>query len=258
MRTLKLTIAYDGTRYVGWQRQAHGTSVQALVEAAIAPIEQRRVRVTGSGRTDAGVHALGQVASVELQHGIAIPDLQRALNARLPDDVRVVAVEEAGEGFNARFSARWKTYRYRLLNREVGDPFERTLAWHVPHRLDVAGMRDALGSIVGTHDFAAFQAAGSRVTTTERTVRAAALWQGPEHPSERRPDVLVIEVTANGFLRHMVRTIVGTVVEVGLGRRSAASLAEALAARDRRLAGPTAPGHGLYLVGVEYGDPGAP
>ena len=258
MRTLKLTIAYDGTRYVGWQRQARGTSVQALVEATIATIEGRPVRVTGSGRTDAGAHALGQVASVDLRHPISPRDLRRAINARLPDDVRIVDVAEVRPGFNARFAARSKTYRYRILNNEVGDPFERDRAWRIGPALDAAAMREALRLVVGTHDFVAFQASGSHVRTTTRTVTSARLWQGHEHPEERRPDVLVIEITGDGFLRHMVRTVVGTLVEVGLGRRDAASLAEALAQRDRRLAGPTAPAHGLFLVRVDYLDPVEP
>lgn len=258
MRTVKLTIAYDGTRYVGWQRQARGTSLQQLIEAALEAIEGRPVRVTGSGRTDAGVHALGQVASAELRHPLAAPDLLRAINARLPDDVRVLDVAEAPPGFNARFAARSKTYRYRILNSAVGDPFERRLAWRVPHDLDVGAMRTALGLLVGTHDFAAFRAVDSRPRSTERTILAASLWRGLEHPAAQRPDVLVVEITGTGFLRHMVRTIVGTLVEVGQGRRPAASVNEALAARDRRLAGPTAPAHGLFLVRVGYEEPPQP
>jgi len=258
VRTLKLTIAYDGTRYVGWQRQAQGTSVQALIEAAIATVEGRPAHVMGSGRTDAGVHAFGQVASVEIGHAIGIDDLRRALNARLPSDVRIVAIAEAARGFNARFAARSKTYRYRILTSETADPFERDFSWHLPHALDAESMRAALGVIVGTHDFAAFQAAGSRVKTTVRTITAATLSRGAAQLNGPGNDLLEIEVTGDGFLRHMVRNIVGTVVDVGQGRRSVDSVGAVLAGRDRKRAGPTAPAHGLFLVRVDYDDAAAP
>jgi tRNA pseudouridine38-40 synthase len=258
VRTLKLTIAYDGTRYVGWQRQAQGTSVQALIEGAIAIVEGRRAHVTGSGRTDAGVHAFGQVASVEIGHPIAIADLQRALNARLPSDVRIVALAEAPRGFNARFAARSKTYRYRIFPGETANPFERDFSWHVPDVLDAESMRAALGVMVGTHDFAAFQAAGSRVRTTVRTITAATLSRRGARLIGPGNDLVEIEVTGDGFLRHMVRNIVGTVVDVGQRRRSVDSVTAVLAGRDRKRAGPTAPAHGLFLVRVDYDDAAAP
>jgi tRNA pseudouridine38-40 synthase len=247
--TFKLTLAYDGTDFVGWQRQANGRSVQALIEESLSRVEGTAVTVVGAGRTDAGVHALGQVASVSLSHGLGAPALRRALNATLPPDVRVTAVEPAAPGFNARFAAQTKTYRYRLICGEFISPFDRNFAWHVPVSLDVAGMRRASARLEGRHDFAAFQSAGSDVTTTERTLLASQL-TSVEKTNETRE--IVYEVTGDGFLRHMVRAIVGTLVEVGSGRLQPDDLADILASRDRQRAGPTAPAHGLFLVGVSY------
>lgn len=258
-RTVLLTLAYDGTGLVGWQRQPAGASVQALLEDALAPIEGERVVVTGAGRTDAGVHALAQRASFALRRPMPLDVLQRALNARLPTQVRVTAAEWRPAGFSARFDARGKTYRYAIDNGRVADPFAARWAWHVPQPLEVTAMREALGALVGTHDFAAFQSTGSDVETSVRTLRATTCrqeaaplpaWGGvPALPGGTR---VVVELEGDGFLRHMVRAIVGTLVEVGRGQRSAADLARVLAARDRGEAGPTAPAHGLCLVDVRY------
>jgi tRNA pseudouridine38-40 synthase len=259
VRTIKLTLAYDGTRYVGWQRQAAGTSIQGLVEAAVAEIEEEPVPVAGAGRTDAGVHALGQVASFQFRHGMPPATLVLALNARLPEDVRVLDAEEADPGFHARYSAKAKTYRYRLATGTLADPFGWRYAWRVRTPLDAEAMREAAVALVGSHDFASFQAAGSAVGTTTRTVRDARVRSAPAGEGlpwgalALRAPVLHVEITADGFLRHMVRTIVGTLVEVGQGRRPVSGLAEAIAARDRASAGPTAPAQGLFLVDVDYG-----
>lgn len=258
MRTITLTVAYDGTRYVGWQRQAEGTSIQGLLEAALARIDGRPVAVTGAGRTDAGVHALGQVASFELAHQLPLDALVRAVNARLPEDVRVREAEEKPAGFHARYSAIGKTYRYRIRTGPYADPFDYRFAWHVPQRLVVPEMATALDAIEGRHDFSAFQATGSDVKTTVRTVTRVALrsvvagpgW--PFAPPDAVGALLEVEISADGFLRHMVRTIVGTLVEVGRGRRPASDMARVIGSRDRAQAGPTAPPHGLFLVGVEY------
>lgn len=251
-RTIRLTLSYDGTAYVGWQRQPNGTSIQESVEQALQKIEGAPVGVVGSGRTDAGVHALAQVASFRLVHPIAIDALARALNARLPDDVRVLEVAEAADGFNARFSATGKTYRYRILAQSLGDPFERRYSWHVPQPLDLGAMEAALALLPGERDFATFQAAGSDVGSTVRHLTRATLSR--ETPAAgRHASVIAFEFSASGFLRHMVRNLVGTLVEVGVGRRSAASVAAALEARDRAAAGITAPPHGLFLVRVAYG-----
>jgi tRNA pseudouridine38-40 synthase len=263
MRTIALTLAYDGTQYVGWQRQPAGVSIQSLIEASLLAIEGRPVTVTGAGRTDAGVHAIGQTASFALEHGIALDALVRALNARLPPDVRALAAVEKGPAFNARFSAVSKTYQYLVSTGPIADPFDRLHAWHVPRALDLEALADAVGRVAGTHDFAAFQAAGSDVSTTIRTVaraecailraRAGPGWRPVATPGDR----VVITLAGDGFLRHMVRNIVGTAVDVAVGRRPADDVTRVLAGRDRREAGPTAPAHGLCLVRVDYPPDGA-
>jgi tRNA pseudouridine38-40 synthase len=260
MSAFRITLAYDGTDYVGWQRQAAGTSIQGLVEHALSELDEGEVTVAGAGRTDAGVHALGQVASFSLRRNLDRAVLLRALNARLPPAVRALDAADVADGFHARFAAQAKTYRYRLWNAEVLSPFERTHTWHVPApRLDIEAMSAAAAMLEGRHDFASFQSTGTDVRSTERVVfssrlvDAAADDRAPIAPSERRAALIVYEVTGDGFLRHMVRTIAGTLVEVGRGKRSAAWIADVLAARDRSAAGPTAPANGLFLVSVDYG-----
>jgi tRNA pseudouridine38-40 synthase len=243
-RTLKLTIAYDGTDFAGWQRQAADRTVQATVEDALAPIEGRPIVITGSGRTDAGVHAAGQVASVALESTIANDTLQRALNATLPPDVRIMRVEDAPAGFNARFDARSKTYHYAIHCGSVLPPLRRRLVWHVKQPLAVHSMNAAAALLIGAHDFATFQAAGGEVVTTVRELSVSRI-------TSRGEDVLY-EVTGSGFLRHMVRNIVGTLVDVGRGRRSVDEVRTILAARDRGRASATAPPQGLTLWEVEY------
>ena len=217
MRVVAVTIAYVGTGLAGWQRQRTQTSVQSLLEDALGRLEGVKVTVTGAGRTDAGVHALGQVASVRLQRcrlsGVA---LQRALNATLPAAVRVLRIDDAAADFHARYRARAKRYTYRLVNQPVLSPFEAGFAWHVPAALDLEAMRRAAALVVGSHDFAAFQAAGSSVTTTVRTMHAVALDEGPGRAPGAR--VLTVTVSGDGFLRHMVRILVGTLVDIGRGR----------------------------------------
>lgn len=246
-RTLKLTLEYDGTDYVGWQRQASGVSIQGLLEDALAPIEGGRVTVHGAGRTDAGVHARGQAASVVLTATLEAATVQRALNAVLPPDVRVLSVEEVAAGFHARFGAVSKTYEYHIVNAPFVSAFLHRYAWHVPAPLDVEAMRQGALALVGRHDFAAFQAAGSRVFSTERTIFALDLTPAAAHD---RP--LILRVHGDGFLRHMVRAIAGTLVEVGTGRWPAGRVAEVLASRERSQAGQAAPAAGLFLISVEY------
>jgi len=262
--TFKLTIAYDGTGFVGWQRQASGTSIQGLLEDALRELDGRHVDVAGAGRTDAGVHALGQVASVSLERAIDRLTLIRAVNSRLPESVRVVDAADAAPGFHARFDARSKTYCYRIWNGEVMSPFERAYAWHIPlPTLDVAAMASAAALLEGRHDFAAFQAAGTDTRTTEREVFSSRARGGsdplrgsggPQQSHAKAPGLVTYEIAGAGFLRHMVRTIVGTLVEVGRGRRPAAWVSEVLRSRDRSAAGPTAPAEGLFLVRLEYRD----
>lgn len=265
MRTFKIIVSYDGTDFSGFQRQANARSVQEELEAALFPIEGRSVTVAGAGRTDAGVHALGQAASFSLTSAISAGDLMHALNARLPQDVRVLLAEEAAEGFHARFSARAKVYRYRISNTRVLSPFQRRFAWHISRTLDLAAMRDGAGELFGEHDFSCFQAVATgkappklRPTaaagTNRRTITRAEWSEAPLAGGGR---LLTFEIGGTGFLKYMVRTIIGTLVEVGDGRRAPESIRDLLISGNRATAGPTAPPTGLYLVRVDY-DPVGP
>jgi tRNA pseudouridine38-40 synthase len=246
VRTIKLTVQYDGTGYVGWQRQETGESIQGILDEALGRIDGRRVILHGAGRTDAGVHAIGQVASARIVSALDDETLGRALNANLPPAIRVFRVETVGDAFHARFSARFKTYEYRIWNGPAVPPFLRLYTWHVPQPLDVDLLRRAADAVCGTHDFAAFQGSGSIAHTTVRTVTAAS-WRGcgPDAP-------LIFDVTGDGFLRHMVRSLVGTIVEIGLGRRPVEDMVRLLADRDRSGVGRTAPPSGLFLSRVDY------
>jgi tRNA pseudouridine38-40 synthase len=245
MRTFKLTLAYDGTAYAGWQRQANAMSVQQVVEEAFAPlVDGVAPTVAGASRTDAGAHALGQVASVNADIDLAPVAVQRALNVRLPADIRVLGAVEASAGFHARFQSVGKSYRYRIVTAQVLSPFDRFYAWHSPEpkRLDL--MQEAAEYLVGRHDFASFQARGAFVRETVRTIERLDL-------TESRGEIL-IDCAGDGFLRHMVRAIAGTLAEIGTGLRPPGAMRDILAARDRRAAGATAPACGLTLVSVKY------
>jgi tRNA pseudouridine38-40 synthase len=245
MPRFKLTLAYDGAGFVGWQRQASGTSIQGTLEAVLEELDGREVGVAAAGRTDAGVHARGQVVSLSLERPFEPGTLRRALNAHLPDTIRVLTVETVPARFHARFDARAKTYCYRIWNDEVLDPFERWCVWHVPAPiLDVDAMRAAARGLVGRHDFASFQGTGS---TTPETVRELFGFE----VSSSGP-LITYRVRGSGFLRHMVRNIAGTLVDVGAGRRAADEVDALIAARDRTQAGRTAPPQGLFLMNVEY------
>jgi tRNA pseudouridine38-40 synthase len=243
-RNIRLTLEYDGTRYHGWQRQKNDLSIQEVIETALSRITGETVRLIGSGRTDAGVHALGQVANFATRSTVPIRAFLHGLNSLLPMDIAVLQAEEVPLTFHARYAALAKTYEYRILNRPVRSPLHHLHAWWLPGSLDAAAMQQAAAVLTGEHDFFAFRAAGSRPGHAVRQVREAAWHCDPEG--------LRFTITANGFLRGMVRSLVGTLVEIGKGKYPPDYLREVLEKRDRRLAGPTAPPQGLFLVKVEY------
>ena len=263
---MKLTIAYDGTAYAGWQRQANAQTIQQVLEDEIAAVVGMHNPLIAAGRTDAGVHAAAQVASIVLDHPIPADELMRALNARLRDgDIRIRNIEETFDGFDARTHAKSKTYRYAIWNGAVVSPFIRNVVWHVPARLDLDRMARATTALIGEHDFAAFQASGSDVLTTVRTVLSAELVEVNIHTDEpvaisplpegaMRSDgrLLRFEITGTGFLRHMVRTIAGTLVDIGRGQMDVDEMTSIIASRDRRRAGQTAPPNGLMLWKITY------
>ncbi len=258
-----LRVAYDGTAYAGWQRQDNGPSVQAALERALSPLAGREAAVTGAGRTDAGVHATGQAAHVDLPSGIAPAVVVRATNTRLPADIRVRSAGIVPDDFHARFSALSKTYRYGWLVSAVGHPLLARTHWLVPPPLNLGEMTRAAERLPGTHDFAAFQSSGSPVTTTVRTMASVAFGaRAPEDSAlQLGTDEMVVELRlrGDGFLRHMVRAIAGTLLDVGYGRRPAADVDRLLRGAGRGEAGPTAPPQGLTLLHVEYPEmsPGA-
>ena len=244
MTVFRLVIEYDGTAFSGWQAQPSQRTVQGTLEAALATILRAPTRLQGAGRTDAGVHALGQVASLETDADIAADRLRKGLTALCRPDIAVVAADRLEGGFNARFDARGKHYRYTIVNRSAPSPLRRRDAYHVPRPLDLDAMRDAARRLRGEHDFSAFRAADCGRKSTTRTITDITL--------ERRDAVIDINVKGTAFLKNMVRIIAGTLVDVGLGRLTAGDVDDALRSRDRTRAGRTAPAHGLTLVEVFY------
>lgn len=244
-RTWKLSIAYDGTDFAGWQVQPGKLTIQGCLEDALGKLDDGRVAVAGSGRTDAGVHAFGQVASCSVRHPIPGDGLLKALNRMLPPSIRVTAIAEVPPGFHARHSACAKTYEYRLHRAAICPPFEaRYTYWH-PYPLDEEAMCQAAGHLAGERDFRSFASeSGNTPESTVRTVFSSTL--------ERRGDLLIYRVRGSGFLYRMVRNFVGMLLEVGRGTCEPAEVQRVLAARDRRAAGPTAPACGLFLASVEY------
>lgn len=245
MPVIRLVIEYDGTRYVGWQVQPNGPSIQAEVERALETLHKAPRRVTAAGRTDAGVHARAQVVSFPEARPLPLAAYVKGMNALLPEDVAVHAASLEEDGFDARRSARGKRYRYVIENVPARAPLSRLFAWQLFLPLDAAAMADAARHLVGRHDFASFQAADCACDHAVREVRRLEV----SRAADGRIDV-VVEATA--FVKHMVRNLVGTLVEVGLGKRTPASIDELLASRDRTKAGPTAPPQGLCLEEVFY------
>jgi tRNA pseudouridine38-40 synthase len=245
MPRYKLLIEYDGTPFVGWQLQHNGISVQGVLVAAVAKFCGENVHVQGAGRTDAGVHALGQVAHIHLAKPWDTDTIRDAINAHLrPHPVAVLAAEQVADDFDARFSARQRHYLYRIVNRRPDLTLEAGRAWRAPRPLDVAAMHEAAQRLVGRHDFTTFRAAECQAKSPVKTLDRLDV--------ERDRDEVRVHASARSFLHHQVRSMVGSLVQVGEGRWSPDDLARALAARDRNACGPVAPPDGLYLVRVDY------
>jgi tRNA pseudouridine38-40 synthase len=241
---LKLTLEYDGSNYSGWQLQPRHDSIQGRIEAALERIFTAPVRVFGSGRTDAGVHARGQVASISIPRPFDTDELQRALNSILPADIVILDISVAPNDFDPRRAARSRVYEYRVLNRKVASAFDYRYSWLVRDHLDLAAMNCAARIFVGDHDFAAFRSLGTEVRTTIRRV-ISSKWT-------RDSDLFLYRVEANSFLRHMVRAMVAAMIDVGRGKLAANKIAAILDGLDRGAAPANAPPGGLYLVEVRY------
>jgi tRNA pseudouridine38-40 synthase len=245
LRRLKLLLEYSGTRYHGWQFQPHAATVQGTLEACLARLTNGPVRLHAAGRTDAGVHALGQVAHFDTASTLPLPALVRGANSLL-DDIVVRQATEVPMSFHARYSARRKMYAYIVHNHSIPSALRAPYVWHVPHPLDLVAMRGAASVLLGTHDFSAFRAASCTARTAERHLYALRIM--------RQAKRLVFVLCANGFLQHMARNIVGTLVAMGRGRIPASAMAAILRGGRRQDAGPTAPAQGLFLVRVQYTD----
>ena len=243
-RNVRLLVQYDGTDYSGFQIQPDRPTIQGELERAIEQVTKERARVTGSGRTDAGVHALGQVVNFPTAGTIPTEKFPVALNSVLPQAISVIAADEAPEGFHARRDAKGKVYRYRILNRERRSPLMARYTWHVPRWLSTQWMRRGARDLVGEHDFSSFCAAGSEVRGRVRQLRRCEV--------VRHGEMVETTLEADGFLYMMVRNIVGSLVQVGQGLRGAEEMPGILAAQDRGAAGPTAPPQGLTLICVQY------
>ncbi len=253
MRTIRLLISFDGTDYRGWQRQDCGPTIQAEIERATTLICNRTTTVHGAGRTDAGVHALGMTAHFQTESAIKPFPLLKGLNALLPDDIRILDLREESPAFHARFSARAKTYRYAVYNGPIECPLKRRYRSHYPSALATDAIRCCLDTITGTHDFSSFEATGTR-DKKQATGRGAVRTLFSAELSNPEPGLFHFILVGDGFLRHMVRNIVGTLLDVGRGKRSIEDFNLLLSQRDRNRAGATAPARGLTLLAVHYDD----
>lgn len=245
MPNFKITIEYDGSNYHGWQRQAADRTIQGEIETALMTMTGHRITLTGSGRTDAGVHARNQVANFQCETRLAPEAFHKGLNSLLPEDIVITSCEMAPETFHARYDAKSKIYHYRMLNRPLPVAISRQYAWHIRKKLDLEAMRNALRFIAGTHDFKAFEGSGSPRTDTVRCILHADL-------VHTDGGYIVFKIEGDGFLKFMVRNIVGTLVNVGLGKMTPDDFKRVLDSKDRGLAGITAPPHGLFLMDVKY------
>lgn len=255
MRNIKLTLEYDGSRFFGFQRQTDKPTIQAALEKALSQLFNRPMKISAAaGRTDSGVHAKAQIVNfkypltpppLKKQHaGLSLEKIQKGLNAFLPKEIAVKRIEEAPRNFHARYDACWKTYEYRILNSKIRSPLLNGRACQYPYRLDLARMKKAARLLVGRHNFKTFQAKGSSVKDSIRKIRRLKI--------ERQGNLICFVIEADGFLYHMVRNIVGTLLEVGRGSQNLEDFKTCFKKKDRNLAGPTVPAHGLILVRVEY------
>ena len=245
MKNLKIIIEYDGTDYHGWQCQANLPTVQKTIEDAIRKITRENVKITGSGRTDAGVHAIGQVANFFIETQMDPETLQKALNSTLPRDISIIKTQEVPEGFHAQFSSRSKVYEYRIFNRPHPPALQRNRVWHIQEKLDTKKMREAAAYLEGTHDFSVFATADITVKTTVRTVKRV-------HVRKTREGIILIEIEADGFLKRMVRMITGTLVQTGRGKLTPQGFGQILAEGQKTKNVFTAPPSGLFLKKVIY------
>jgi tRNA pseudouridine38-40 synthase len=245
LKNFKITIEYDGTAYHGWQRQAEDRTIQGEIEKALMTMTGNAVTLTGSGRTDAGVHAFGQVANFRCHTALDSVVFQKGLNSLLPKDIVITMCTQVSVNFHARYDVKNKSYHYRILNRNLPAAIFRQYAWHIPKKLDLDAMATSLHYIIGTHDFKAFEGTGSPRANTVRSIMHADL--------EKMDDgYLIFKIQGNGFLKFMVRNIIGTLVDVGLGKITPDDFNNILLSKDRSLAGVTAPAHGLFLMQVDY------
>jgi tRNA pseudouridine38-40 synthase len=245
LRNIKLTLEYDGSRFFGFQRQKDEPTIQAALEEALSKLFNRRMKISAAaGRTDAGVHAEGQVVNFKTDSKLPLERIQKSLNALLPKDIAVKEIEEVHADFHARYGARWKTYEYTVLNSSIRSPLQNGHVYQFHYPLDLAKMKKAARRLLGRHDFKAFQATGSSARSSIRFIRRIHI--------ERRGNLIRFTLEADGFLYHMVRRLVGTILEVGRGALSLADFLKLFGGRKRFLAGPTVPSHGLSLALVRY------
>ncbi len=245
MRNIKIIVEYDGTCYHGWQRQPNGITIQQVLEEKISTITQEKIKVIGSGRTDAGVHAINQVANFKTKSLIGVSNLLRGINSLLPKDIVVKELSEVDDGFHARYDARSKVYSFNIYNSCIRSALYRNYSWNIYDPLNVNAMREAIILLKGTHDFSSFCGANDDASNHIRTVIDVSIETKGDH-------MISITIEANGFLRHMVRNIVGTLVDAGKGKLTSTEFLEIMECKDRTKAGMTAPPQGLFLKEVRY------
>ena len=244
MKRVKMTVAYDGTNYCGWQIQPNGITIEEVLNTHLTRLLGEEIKVTGASRTDSGVHSLGNVCIFDTNTRIPAEKISYALNQKLPEDIVVQGSEEVDENFHPRFSKSKKTYEYRILNRTFRMPTRRLDTYFYHYPLDIAKMQEAAKNLEGEHDFKSFCSSDSQVNTTVRTIYSCIV--------DKEDEIIKIRVKGNGFLYNMVRIIAGTLIKVGAGDISPEEMVNILEARDRSTAGPTAPAHGLTMIGLEY------